>query len=110
MARFLIALAGAAGWIAIVWYGAPFEVYAYTAGILIALGVWGSIARGREPEPSPKERMLADIDLRCEVRGCGRVSETSCLGVHLCYRHWRILRPTGVKCLWGFTQKSDEKL
>ena len=91
----------------VAWYRPFIEVVAYLGLVLVGLWTWGSIVRGKPKaaEPSAKDKVLADIDIPCEVDRCDKVSEIECLGISLCYRHWRLLRPKGMKCLWGFKQK-----
>ena len=112
MIKTLILWSIVGGLVVVAWYRPIVEVAAYILLVIVGMGVWGSILKDRWRKEakslSPKERVLADIDITCEVKGCGKVSEIECLGINLCYQHWRLLRPRGVRCLWGFKQKGDK--
>ena len=109
------------GWAVVAWRGNLGDIAVYTSLILIGLWAWGrKVIDGELDDAPPKadavkegvksarERVLADININCEVKECGEVSEMECLGIHLCYAHWRLLRPKGMRCLWGFKQKRGE--
>lgn len=114
--RRLILLAIVSGFAAVVWYGSPMDILVYTALVLLGLWVWGSIVLDsimgerkaeKTEKQKAKDRVLDDININCEVKDCCMVSEMECLGIKLCYAHWRLLRPRGLSPLWGFKQKGD---
>ena len=107
------------GFCVVVWYRPLSEIVIYVVGVLIGIGVWGSILLDKTKDrinklvgsaEEARNSIIADIDKQCEVKSCSNVKEITCLGIDLCYDHWRILRPKGMKCVWGFKQKKNAKI
>ena len=79
------------GWAVVAWRGNLGDIAVYTSLILIGLWAWGRKARDGELDDAPQEkvdpvkdgareardRVLADININCEVKECGCLLYTS---------------------------------
>ena len=99
----------------VAWYRPLIEVASYIGLVMIGLWIYGSILLDRnrkKPTKSAKELMrdeiLKSIDISCDVKSCDEISEITCADVHVCTKHWRMLRARGFKHTWNYKQEKDK--